>query len=223
MSAAPHPRGPAGAPPILRSALLDGLDWVEHGFGTRHAALDQAGMVSLEQIHSNRVLVAGAGPGCRGEADALVTSAGGATLSIRTADCYPILLADPVTRTIAAVHAGWRGTAGRIVERAIETMRTERGARPADVWAAIGPGIGVCCYRVGAEVAARFGVPEAEAGDQFLDLGRENRKQLETAGVPAEQIEGVSGCTACEPERFYSWRRDRERAGRMISFIAIRP
>jgi YfiH family protein len=203
---------------ILTSRLLSQLDWVEHGFGTRHAAIDQDGMASLKQIHSNSVLVADRHTGCVGEGDALVTDRPGVAVSVRTADCFPILLADPHARAVAAVHAGWRGTADGVVGEALARMRAEYGTNPAEMWAAIGPGIGKCCYEVGIEVARRFGLDHA--GN--IDLAMENRRQLLAAGVREDRVEMLGLCTFCEPGKFFSWRRDREQAGRMISYIRRR-
>ena len=157
-------------------------------------------------------------PGLCGEADALVTNRPGLALAVRTADCYPILLADSRNRAVAAVHAGWRGTSTHILHRALEKMNAEFGTSPADVHAAIGPGIGVCCYEVGEEVAHRFGLPPIRT---HLDLARENRNQLEAAGVAPQNIEALGVCTFCDAERFFSYRRDKEQAGRMTSFIRI--
>jgi len=202
---------------VLRLNEFDAaLPFIEHGFGTRHRTSDMSSMAVLRQIHSSRVILVTA-PGLAGEGDALVTQTRGLPLAIRTADCYPILLADPRTRTIAAVHAGWRGTAERIAGKAIETMRAQFGSCAADIFAAFGPGIGECCYEVGEEVARRFG----RTGHGRIDLARANRDQLIKAGVPAAQIHSLARCTFCEPDLFHSYRRDREQAGRMISFISI--
>jgi len=172
-------------------------------------------MASLQQIHSSIVLVADRNDGCLGEGDALVTGRAGVTVSIRTADCLPILLADPRTGAMAAVHAGWRGTAAEIVARGLERMRQEFGALPEDVLAAIGPGIGKCCYEVGIEVARQLG--EDKAGR--VDLAEKNRRQLEAAGVRPANIDVIRLCTYCQADQFFSYRREGERAGRMISFI----
>jgi len=96
-------------------------------------------------------------------------------------------------------------------------MHNEFGTEPENVYAAIGPGIGRCCYEVGAEVARQFGLPEAGR----LDLAVENRTQLIAAGLRPERINQVGGCTFCHPEQFFSWRRDHDPAGRMISFIRV--
>ena len=201
---------------MITSDLLASLQWLEHGFGTRNANLDQAGMARLQQIHSAVTFVARE-TGSAGEGDALVTQTPGVAVSVRTADCFPILLADPETRAVAAIHAGWRGTAAGIVRSSLDRMRSEFGSDPRNVFAAIGPGIGACCYQVGLDVARQFG--RQEAGK--LDLAVENREQLVSAGVRPDRIEQVGGCTFCHPAQFFSWRRDQDRAGRMISFIRI--
>jgi YfiH family protein len=201
---------------ILHSPLLSQLAWIDHGFGTRLAPLSQAGMASLKQIHSALALAAQR-PGCAGEGDALVTGAPGLPLSVRSADCYPILLADTRNRAVAAVHAGWRGTAAGIVVESIAKMRAQFGTSPADIVAAIGPGIGVCCYEVGAEVARLFGLE----GAGRIDLAAANRRQLIGTGVPEPHIDALGGCTFCGAARFYSFRRQREQAGRMISYIGL--
>jgi hypothetical protein len=201
---------------VLKSSLLASFHWIEHGFGTRETNLDQTAMARLQQIHSDTAFVARE-PGCVGEGDALVTQTQGVAVSVRTADCFPILLADPETRAVAAIHAGWRGTAAGVVRSSLDRMRSEFGTDPRNIFAAIGPGIGKCCYKVGVEVARQFGMHDA--GN--LDLAVENSKQLIAAGVQPDRIERVGGCTFCHPAQFFSWRRDRDRAGRMISFIRI--
>jgi len=115
----------------LRSSLLSQLPWVEHGFGTRNDALSQDGMAGLEQVHSSAVLVADRFEGGRaGTGDALITNRSGLAVSVRTADCFPILLADVRNHAVAAVHAGWRGTAARIVVEALGRMRDQFGTSP---------------------------------------------------------------------------------------------
>lgn len=175
-------------------------------------------MASLKQIHSSLVLAANT-EGCIGEGDALVTSQPGVTVSVRTADCFPILLADPIHRAVAAVHAGWRGTAARIVVMALDTMGREFDTNPRDVIAAIGPGIGACCYEVGEEVARQFGQNFYGADSGRLDLAAENDRQLTEAGVVA--IDHIRACTFCRKDLFYSWRRDRDQTARMISYIGL--
>ena len=169
-------------PPFLESAILSAHPWATHGIGTRLPSPIPDPVSGLKQIHSNLVLLADRS-GILGEGDALITNLPGLAISIRTADCYPILLADARNRAIAAVHAGWRGTTAQIVVKTLERMQQEFGTTPGDVSAAIGPGIGVCCYEVGDEVSRQFG----HTGKTHLDLCSENRKQLEAAGVPYQK------------------------------------
>ena len=205
-------------PPYLESSNLSALPWVTHGFGTRHPAAHPASISTLKQIHSNVVLLA-AEPGVLGEGDALITDNPGLAISIRTADCYPILLADTRNLAVAAIHAGWRGTAAQIVVRTLEKMGDEFGTQACDIFAAMGPGIGVCCYEVGEDVSNQFGF----ANGTHLDLASENRKQLESTGVLTQNIEALDVCTFCNAERFFSYRREKEKAGRMTSYIRIGP
>jgi polyphenol oxidase len=205
-------------PPYLESTILSSLPWATHGFGTRQPAPGPDSVSTVKQTHSNLVLLADR-PGVLGEGDALITNHPGLAIAIRTADCYPILLTDSKNKAIAAIHAGWRGTAALIVVKTLEKMKAAFETKPNDVSAAIGPGIGVCCYEVGEEVARQFLVE----GRTHLDLASENRKQLEAAGVPSQNIEALGVCTFCDAERLFSYRREKEKAGRMTSFIEIRP
>jgi polyphenol oxidase len=202
---------------FLVSPILQNLPWLQHGFGTRQSTDFPDQLATLKQVHSAVPLVADE-PGCAGEGDALITNRRGLAVSVRTADCLPILVADEQTRVIAAIHAGWRGTAAGIVRRTVEEMRGKFGVDPASLRAAIGPGIGVCCYQVGDEVARQFG----RSSTSSLDLAAENRKQLLEAGLAKSNVDLLNQCTFCNPARFHSYRRDEERAGRMISYALIR-
>ena len=199
-----------------RTPELDAFEWLVYGFGTRAAVPPEA--ATLHQIHSDLVVAADGRCGRIGEGDALITSQPGRPVAVKTADCLPILLADPAHRAVAAVHAGWRGVVRQICRRTAESMCQHFGTRLRDLHAAVGPGIGVCCFEVGPEVAAEFG----RAGRAHIDLQEEIRRQLVTLGVPDGQIYRASLCTKCRPEEFWSYRRDREAAGRMHSFAGIR-
>ncbi len=204
---------------IVRSPILESLEWLDHGFGTRLASdwPPGPGYANLRQIHSDIVFPVRSGAcGVLGDGDALVTAEPGVWIGIRTADCAPVILADPVRRAVAVVHAGWRGAAKGIVLRALEQMRAEVGTGPADVFAAIGPAIGPCCFEVGDEVSRLFG----REGRTNIDLADALRAQLEEAGVAAVTVAGE--CTRCAPDRYHSFRRDREAAGRMITAAYIR-
>jgi YfiH family protein len=130
-------------------------------------------MVTLRQIHSSllrRVTAADACDEAQWKADGIMTSEPGLLLAIQTADCIPVLIADRKQRAIAAFHAGWRGTLKRIVEAGVGRMRLEFGSKPKDLIAAIGPGIGQCCYAVGEEVRSEFLSQFAYAPDLFRDV-----------------------------------------------------
>jgi YfiH family protein len=206
---------------IYRIRPLERLAWLEHGFGTRHTpenALAPAfTLATLHQIHSDICVAARGRIGLLGDGDALVENTPGHLVAVKTADCIPILLVDEERRAVAAVHAGWRGTVRRILRRAVHTMQEEFGTEPVSLHAAIGPGIGKCCYEVGAEVAVHFG----ETGQCHIDLAEANRRQLLEMGVPDSRIYSVRICTKCGDE-FHSYRRDKEKSGRMLSFAAVR-
>lgn len=199
---------------------------MEHGFGTRSSTGwgDTAKLAILKQIHSDKILVADQ-PGLQGEGDALITNRPGIALAIRTADCLPILMADARNRAIAAVHAGWRGTVQEISSKTLERMKQEFGTRPEDVAIAIGPGIGPCCFEVDADVAIQFLPFFPERGDLSqrtkVDLVETNLRQLRRNGGRTRQIATSGLCSCCGGNRFESYRRDREAAGRMVSTIRI--
>ncbi len=140
-------------------------------------------------------------------------------LAVRTADCVPILLATREGDFLAAIHAGWRGTAARIATRTVDEL-VARGCRAEHLVAAIGPSIGPCCYPVAPEVAERVaGASGIDLDAGGLDLRAANRAQLTGAGIPAEAVHTAPWCTACEAERFFSYRRDGRLAGRQLSLI----
>ncbi len=181
----------------------------------------------VRQVHGHRVVHAReATPGPSPEADAVISERPGLAACVSVADCAPVLLADPASGAVAAVHAGWRGTLARTAAHAVEALVREHGARPADLLVAIGPSIGPCCYDVSEELAARFreevgpvaGNPRGR--QSRVDLWMANAMVLRQAGVPREQIEILGRCTACEPDHFFSHRRDIGRTGRMVGFVA---
>ncbi|QNI36004.1 peptidoglycan editing factor PgeF [Edaphobacter albus] len=173
------------------------------------------------------------------EGDGLVTNDSGILLGAGTADCVPVLLVNAANRTVGAFHAGWRGTAARIVQHGVEVMRREFGSRPEDLLAAVGPSIGSCCYTVGEEVREKFGAEFPYAAELFhvvqakdgaeqlrVDLWEANRRQLMAAGVSEERITVVAECTSCAVDRsgqrkYFSHRADAGRTGRMLNMIGI--
>jgi polyphenol oxidase len=205
---------------VYRAQALEELPWLTHGFGTRisrdwpPAVTDVA---TLRQIHSDKVLLA-EHSGCIGEGDALITNRPGIALSIRTADCLPILIADPAKRAIAAIHAGWRGTVQGIAPKTVLAMQEQFGSRLEDLVVVVGPGIGGCCFEVGPEVAAQFSL----SGRPKIDLVETIRRQLGRNDGATWQFAASGLCTVCRADLFHSYRRDREAAGRMISIIGIK-
>jgi YfiH family protein len=202
----------------VKAPNLTEFEWLEHGFGLMGTA-PPARVRTVKQIHST--LIGDASDETFVEGDGLVTKSAGIPVGVKTADCVPILLADPETRSVAAIHAGWRGTVENIAASTLGELVRRWGVNPASVHAAIGPSIGVCCYEVGPDVARRFGqwLPEMSvvSGPAHLDLRAVNLLQLRAAGV--QNIWTSDECTFCAPNRFYSFRRQKEQAGRMLSFI----
>ncbi len=213
---------------VLRCSILGELPWLEHGFGTRLAEgwPSASGLTSVRQVHSNQVVVTGHRIGDLGEGDALISNRPGTFLLVKTADCMPILIADVATRTVAAVHAGWKGTVSGICATTVRALEEEYGCRPENLRAVIGPGIGECCFEVGSEVAVQFGreFPEREdlTSRTRVNLAEANRRQLLKAGIPGSQMDVAAICTCCTTDVYHSYRRDREVAGRMVSGVGIR-
>jgi len=203
---------------IYRCVAFNQFDWQTHGFGTRHAHPKTD--VTLRQIHSNIVWNARGLTDREQEGDGLVTNESGLRIGVRTADCVPILLLDADQRSVAVVHAGWRGSAAQIVAAALAKMQAD----PAHIWAAIGPCIRECCYEVSADVADKFTAwttPMIKPdGKRNLNLAEANLRQLQNAGVPGSQIFDSQLCTYCQIENFYSFRREPWEKGRLISAIS---
>jgi YfiH family protein len=192
------------------------LPWLTHGFGLRDS-LPPPALTTAQQIHSARILDACGRKGEQiGEGDAIISSEPGVAIGIRTADCVPILLADTRTRVVACVHAGWRGTAANIAGATVEAL-VSRGCQARNLCVAIGPSIGSCCYEVGSEVACQFDQRRSNDEILTLDLAGINETQLMKAGV--KEIWKSGECTYCHADRFFSFRREKEKAGRMLSFI----
>lgn len=163
------------------------------------------------------------------EADIAVTDDPSLALSVRAADCVPILLADRRTGAVAAVHAGWKGTAAGAAIVAVQSLTSRYGTHPGDVIAAVGPSIGPCCYEVGTDLASHFS-SHPQASNWFtrqakphLDLWRATREQLARAGVPPQQIHVCALCTFDHPALFHSYRRDGANAGRLVAAIRNAP
>ncbi len=234
---------------VLQSARL-GKHGFRHGFSLRPAGdfallrdpaklqaaqtalgaavgFDPAQLYQVRQVHGARVLE-GEGERAareRDEADALVgRGSTGHAVAVRVADCVPILLADPETRHVAAVHAGWRGVEARILEASVTALTASRnGSR---LVAAIGPCIGACCFEVGEDVAERIAAVSAPSvvvrrasPKAYVDLRAAVRAQLRELSLADDAIEDVGACTRCNPADYHSFRRDGEASGRLVAVI----
>jgi len=190
--------------------------------------------VQLRQVHGDAVVVAEEVGAAEPEADAVVTRARGYGLGILTADCVPLLMVDPRTRAIAAVHAGWRGSAAGIAARTVRHLQDRYGTVPHELRVALGPAVAACCYEVSHEVAAAIEAGGVQVGDAVrryardrprVDLRCVNEAQLQAVGV--RDIERIGPCTRCAHERFFSHRQATSQGdgitGRQLSFLGWRP
>lgn len=213
---------------VYRCEEWEQFSWLEHGFGTRRSEgwLPEGESADLKQIHSD-LIVRADGPAARFcEGDALVTDRQGLWVRIRTADCLPVLFVDERRRAVAAVHCGWRGVRLGLAAATVRRMGEEYGSSPSHLLAAVGPGIGPCCFEVGPEVALEFRQVFPERGDldrkTTLNLEEALLRQLEQAGVERNRVSRAGLCTRCGAGLFHSFRRDRDLAGRMESGIRVR-
>jgi len=204
-------------------------------------AIGARDVAMVTQVHGRDVIVIrrGAGvPDPRPEADVLVSDAPDVAIAVRAADCVPLLIADRHHGVVAAVHAGWRGTAAKAVVAAVDTLAREFGSRAEDLVVAIGPRIGACCYEVGTELVDAFAAAgherhlidrwflarPAERGSHDRprlrrDVARANIDQLILAGVPEGQIHDCGLCTAMHLDVLTSYRAEKEKAGRLAGVI----
>ncbi|MGH9388888.1 MAG: peptidoglycan editing factor PgeF [Vicinamibacteria bacterium] len=194
--------------------------------------------ILIQQVHSSEIVLVGqdtpASEALSRTGDGLISEEPGASIGVLTSDCLPILIADPEGRRVAALHAGWRGTAKRIAERAVARL-AELGSPPERLRAALGPAIGGCCYEVGPEVIEAVSGPKplrepvarpsqrspVRDGRMMLDLALANAEQLVASGIPDASIFRIPKCNACDSGEFFSYRRDGERVGRGLSFIQL--
>jgi purine-nucleoside/S-methyl-5'-thioadenosine phosphorylase / adenosine deaminase len=204
------------------------------------AAVGADRVAMLTQVHGTEVVSVRPGecPGRSQAGDALISSQTVVAVAVRVADCVPLLMADRVTGAVAAVHAGWRGTAAGVSRAAVDALGREYGSRPSDLVVAIGPSIGSCCYEVGPELVDAFAAagherylidrwfialpPPRGSREQpplRLDVAGANRDQLILAGVQEGHIHMSGLCTAMHLDVLTSFRAERSQAGRIAAAI----
>jgi YfiH family protein len=227
-------------------------DGVEHFFGTRRSSLQvtpgrssrpRAGqrnrtatvVVSVKQVHGTDVLVVDRPvreeETFEGGWDAVVTDQPGVMVTVRTADCVPVLLHEVKTRVVAAIHAGWRGAVAGIVPKTVALLVKRFGVNVAALRMAIGPSAGPCCYEVDEPVLARLReafsdwetvVQPVGGAKAHLNLRDFVRRQAIAGGVPLGHVTMVNACTICHPDLFYSYRREGVVKATMISGIVLK-
>ena len=208
---------------LWQSPLLSSQNWLSHSFGTAEAA-PADGFLVLHQVHGTQLVDASEWH-AHLSADALATDTPATRIAVKTADCVPILLADPVRKVVAAVHAGWRGTAAGIAARSVAAIGKRYGCRPADLLAAFGPSIGSCCFEVDPDAGQHFRAIFPDRNDlgrrTTVDLSEANRRLLVQSGLDPSRIAHDAPCTCCGGAEFHSWRRDRAPGKRMFAVIGI--
>ena len=208
---------PVPAPYVLTSVQREYLN--ARGIGT------DKGIVLPKQVHGDviwKVTSKDIPQSGIFEADAIVTETVGLAIAIRTADCLPALLYDPVRKVIAAVHAGWKSTKLDIARKTVELMRSSYGVDPKNIRAAIGPCIRRESCEVGPEFKEYFPMDTLQTPQGLrFDILSANMRQLTRAGVKTEHIFDSGLCSFKDAVRFHSFRRDAEKSGRMISVIVM--
>ncbi len=229
--------------PVLQSQLLLQEAGIEHFFSLRRFENAGQGVWMPRQVHGTNVVVVDEGTRYDVsselqdvEADAVITNLPGRWIGVRTADCVPVLLYDPVLHVVAAVHAGWRGTVKHIVGLTVERMNSDYGCQPTDLLAMVGPSIGPESFEVGEEVVAAFvaaGRQDCVLRQRFtshgivpypkphVDLWQSNVMDLMEAGLELERIDCTPVCTFQQHEHLFSARRQGIETGRIVSAIRI--
>src|SRR3990172_1845948 len=204
------------------------------------------GFLTVNQVHRNDILAIekpakNLSALSKTDADAIITNQGGLAIGVLTADCVPILLADPVKKVIGIVHAGWRGTVKGVVQKAIDAMVKQFDTDKQTILAAIGPSIGPCCYKVDETVIKEFGVWAPDKGirgqgsgfgvAEFikkqdntwkLDLKKANFVQMLDIGLLEKNIAVEDFCTSCRNDIFFSYRKDGKVTGRQLNFVMMK-
>ncbi len=235
-------RGGISIDPYASLNLGFGLDCRDNVLKNRQlffAALgvDTQNVVSCAQVHGDQIAIVDEhdrGSGVQHPdselslVDGMLTNRPNIALVTFYGDCVPLYFFDPRKQAVALVHAGWRGTMARIGQKAIKQMSQYFGTDPSDLYAAIGPAIGSCCFQVDQKLAFQFAAEyspqhiEENPGGYYLDLKKLNLESLLGGGVFAENVFIAEDCTACTPEYYFSHRASSGNTGRMAAVIMLR-
>jgi hypothetical protein len=192
--------------------------------------LGTSDVVSMQQVHGTELTIIGDPPDKAPVCDGIFTRREDVALVVQTADCVPMLMWDPDQNVVAAVHAGWRGTLGRIAEKAADMFLSRFSSRSESIYVALGPAIGPCCYEVGPEVVDAYTRQLTSAdelfstgprGRQHLDVIEANRRQLVASGISEDRIFSTEMCTSCDNGFLYSYRKEGEGTGRLYGAISV--
>lgn len=165
------------------------------------------------------------------DVDGLVTDQRGIALFTFYADCVPLFFLDPKKKVVGVAHGGWKGTVGKIARNMIETMRKQYDSQPEDILVGIGPSIGSCCYEVSKDVYDQFDknfadissiLKESGKDKWSLDLWQANKLVLEESGIPCSNITTSNLCTSCNNDKFFSYRKENGKTGRMAATIMLK-
>jgi len=210
----------------IRDSLLHRKDFLAR------IGIDYRGIISAKQVHKSHIEYVTAreiGRGalsydtCIENTDCLITDTRNLALTIFSADCQVIFLYDPHTPAVGIVHAGWRGSLECIAVKALARMTEQFKTQPEEIHVGFGPSIRQCCYHVGKEFLEFFPEDVAQRDDGlYFDLVAVNKKQLAVAGVRNTNIFDSASCTSCQQGSFFSYRKEGELCGRMISVIMLK-
>lgn len=198
----------------------------EQELAKRRKKLQQ--IVILKQVHGNEILEIKNGGNfvCAGEADGMCTNERGLTLAIQTADCAGVLLYDPTNHAVAALHAGRKGAQLNILDKCVTKMQTLYGTTASDLKVYVGAHIRGCCYELPNEMAAEFDIYEGAVnvreGKSHLDIGKVILEQAKTLGIQNENIKINDDCTSCKSQKYFSYRAENGKCGRMLTAIGLK-
>jgi len=216
---------------MITSQKLKSFANISHGFSTKDnhdlSNIKKSEIRSARQVHGTKIAIIHKHVNKNlPDADGLVTKLKNLSLAVKTADCVPLLFYDPVNKIIGVAHSGWKGTLGNITKETIEAMKI-LGAREKNLLVVLGPHIKKCCYNIDKEreILFRNNFPSNTSlisyrnGMAYLNLSQAITYQLKNEGISQNNIEIIPLCTAGRPDLFFSYRRDKNNAGRMINFI----